>query len=274
MKTYPLLRPLPLLALLLGLSTTTARADNADLDVPGPSGRSTVLLLGTASVDRNDYEYSTGEKFGSARSTYRSTTLQGSLALHERVSLDLALGRSLYKSKFTSTPSGYSSTTSDANNYAGIGLSLRPVGSPTSEGFGLVTSLWGYHPEGGDTTYSLGVQPQYRVNSSWLGVMSFNLMRGADDYRSLSITSEAVWKITPNMSLMPGLTWQRSEFGAGSPAYRRVTASVAYAYHFNRALSVLAEVELTGEADREYAPGWRSVNNHGSGFTAGVRWAF
>jgi hypothetical protein len=271
MHTTDLLRLVAKLALVAALSISiSARADDADIDVPGPTGRSWVAIDGSYARSSNNTDDSSGFESRS-RASSRSTTLYGAYAINEQVDVSLNASRQLYRS--TSTYSFGSSQFSDASNSTGVGLRVRAWGTPTSEGFGLVGSVSADHSEGGSTIYSGTLMPQYRFNDSLLTSFTLGLARGSEDWRAQFAQASLVWKAAPDLSIMPAVNWSRWDSSDSYPSQHSLQLDLGASYHLNHNLSVLAWAYVWRTSDVDTGL-FRITNSRSRGVSLGLRWAF
>lgn len=271
MHTTYFLRPAAKLALVAALSTSiNARADDADIDVPGPTGRSWVAIDGSYARSSADTDYGAGFQ-SSSRTSSRSIALYGTYAINEKVDVSLAATRYLYRS--TSTYSFGSSQYSDASNSTSVGLRVRAWGTPTSEGFGLVGAVSAGHSEGGSTSYVGVLMPQYRFNESLLASFALGLVRGSDDWRSQFAQASLVWKAAPDLSIIPGVNWDRWDRNNGYPSQHSLQVDLGASYHLNHNLSVLAWAYVGRTSDVDTGL-FRITNSRSRGASLGLRWAF
>lgn len=265
-------RPSSLAFAALALLASTAHADPADLDVPGPGDRSFVYTAVTYDKSRFDSVVkATGESYGRSTSTTRGLEIQGRIALHERINVDLTAGRSLTRFESNLTIGSFA-TQAEQNRY-GVGVTARPIGSATDPGFGLVFSLEAVHPEGDDTTAYVSAQPQFRFSPTLLGAVEVGLYRGRDDDRGQMVRTQLVWKASPNLSVIPSLAWTRIEPGADLPDTHALSAALGMAYHIDDRLALLTAYRITRNRDQDTGT-LRAVDFRTYGVEVGLRYAF
>ncbi len=264
-------RPLvaaPLLA--LALLSTAAWADEDDLDVIGPNGRSSVgLKLGYSRYTADGVTVATGRKVFDSTVTGRHLDLQGVYAINERFSLALELPTQRVKSKVSG--GALSNESTETSTDIGLLGAWRALGSITQQGFGLVVNAGVAHMEDGPNVFHLGVQPQYRFSPEMLVGGTVFVDHDNDGNDNVGAKLTGVWRFAPAWSLVPQLTFVHSQDDA--PDWQRAELSVKY--------RVDAHWSVTGGAsytklDRITSAGVPTAleNQHVSRWDLGVRYSF
>lgn len=255
------------LALALPLS---ALADPADFDLPGPNGRSAVAL--TADAYRSSYDSISPTATASVEGSNRAITLQGTLAIGERVSIDAGTSRSVYHA--TVQFNGTTLRDKDASNDHSLGIYVRAVGSPTANGFGLVLGWDVGHTEGGDSGRSLLVMPQYRFNDRL--ALSVTAATGrSPSVRYNSLQAMLTIKAAPSLSVTPMVGYGRSEArDVPSPSSRTSWLGATVAYHVNNNLSLIGGLRVLASADTDFGGGYTITDHVAYNSTLGLRWQF
>lgn len=249
------------LLLALFTSTTAHAADPADLDAFGPIGRSSIAVSG--GYDRGQYDSAGGK----SRSNTRSLWLAGIYAVHERVDIEASVFRSLFRSSYESSYGSYNY--SDAGTSQSVGVSVRAVGTPTGQGFGLVGGLTLFHSEGVSNSYFARLMPQYRFDDRWLAALSMGVIRDRDDFRGTHAAAVLLWKARPDLSLVPSLTWNHVDSRGSYPSQSTWTLGFDASYYLSAQLALRSGLSIDRVSDQG-----NTSNRRSGGVSLGLRWVF
>lgn len=243
------------------LLSAAAHADDASIDVVGPSGRSSAAVFGNAYRNRADVvQVPNGNKLADYRRDQDQLTLSGIYSPSEGFSLSAAL-------PWTSTD-----TAGQTGVGAALGASVMLLGNQAQPGFKLAGNVNISHSPAGYNFSSLALLPQYRLSTSLLLTSSLAWRHQSNAGSSEAVTGWLVWRALPNLSVVPefGLTSYNNTGNANS--FVATHAGLSLTQHFNTHWSAWATATFTATSRQSYSHySYAYDNNQNAAFSLGVR---
>jgi len=234
-KTYSVSLLLSLLA------SGAAFADDAAVDVVGPSGRSSIAITENAFNFHSNADVDGGTMpGGNDHQTGETLAVSGVYAVSSRVNITASLSWD-YASENTFTWQGDSQTTNQNGIGESLGVSAVLIDN-NGAGFKLIAAAGSTHNEGYDPVYYASLGPQYRFDDKLLLTSSFGVQHEAGFSGSAYAVANLVWKVTPSFSVVPSLgatRYRASEYWSG---YTQSTEELSATYHIDRDWSVSASL--------------------------------
>jgi hypothetical protein len=253
-----------------------AHADDTDVDVFGPSSRSSIALFDVASSYHADEVLdATGQTQGALKTHDNMAVLQGVYALTPRVNLVGALRSHLSNDQsFSFGP--FAGSTQNTGIGDSLGASAWVAGHPAQRGFAVAASVATARDPGTDARFSMQAQPQYRIDDSWLvggaiGVQDLPGYGGGNAYASLHVG----WRPTARWSVVPSLSVYHYVAAHGYGSFDNRELGVSVTCHVDKHWAVSAEAMWLDQSDRTtdvFANDLR--NGRGASGDVGLRYSF
>jgi hypothetical protein len=222
--------PYSLIAVLL--VSSAAKADDGDVDIVGPTGRSSIAIADANLNYRNDQILQgMSQQAGDGHQTENTLTVSGIYAVNDRVSVSAALPWNLSDS-YTFNWQGNSQTTSNTGVGDALGVSailLNNIG----QGFKLVGSIGTDRSAGFGAAYYAAIQPQYRFDNNLLLTSNFGMQHQTGYNASEYVNLNLLWRVTPSLSIVPSIGLMHIEGTNTYSGYYSRTAELAATYHVN-----------------------------------------
>jgi long-subunit fatty acid transport protein len=235
----------PLICLLL--ASGVVWADDGDVDIVGPTGRSSIAVTDVNYNYRNDqFLQGISQQQGDGHQSGNTLTISGIYAVNDRISVSAALPWNISDS-FTFNWQGTSQTTNNTGVGDALGVSAILLNN-TGQGFKLVGSIGTSRSPGFGAAYYAALQPQYRIDSDLLLTANFGVQHQTDYTGSYYANLNLLWRVTPSLSIVPsiGLVYTESA-DTYSSLYSR-SVELAATYHINPQWAASASVTWTGQS--------------------------
>jgi hypothetical protein len=208
-----------------------AHADDSDLDVAGPSGRTSVaLFVQQQKYNSNEIFRATNVAEGTETSASTYVTLSSIYALSDRVSLTAAIPWTTSDSH-DFTWFGSSQTHSDVGAGGAIGMSADLVGRQADLGPMLVGRVGITKYAGNGASQTLALQPQYRFDRSLLASVGIEVRHENGVTGSQSLTANVLWHVSPEVSVVPTLRATHVNGFDSYSSYRSTLFGASLTYH-------------------------------------------
>ncbi len=231
-------------------ASNISRADDADVDVVGPNGRSSIAASIGYYKNQSDLIYRlSGEKAGYAQRTVDNFTTSGIYALNNKLSFTGSVQYTFHDQN-TFNWLGTTQTTEKTGNGGSLGLAALLFGDQIENGFALAGNAGIAKSEGSGAVYFAALQPQYRFSSTLLMSLNIGLRNQNSNTHSTYAALNIVWRVAPKLSLVPSFAVSR--FGAYDSynSFQERTAALSATYHLSNDWSASASGSSNSFTDR------------------------
>jgi hypothetical protein len=233
--------------LVLAAIAKTASADDADIDVVGPTGKSSMaFLVQQYRYNSDQVNTVTHATNGSVKSETTYLTLSAIYAITERVSLTGAIPWTT-NSNVTATWLGNSQSKHDSGAGGNFGVAAKLIGQQTDTGPTLVGAIGVSKGEGSNVSQYLTLQPQYRFSPQTLITLNMSIRHQVNSPRTQSLAANFLWRIGHDFTVIPTLRASWVDASNTYSSYRETVAGATLTYHPNPTWS--ASVAANGGRD-------------------------
>ena len=238
-------------ALALILAASQAAADDMDVDVIGPSTRSSVAIAD------NDYHYSANQRSnqsglieGNVKQSINTLSVSGIWALDPQLNLTWSLPYALHNS----TTSIWQATV-QRSGQTGLGGALGISAtfyeaSNAPQGFKL-TAYAGLDNEKSENALYFGmIQPQYKFSDQFTLASSLGQQHESNGLNDEFLNLNLIWHVSPALTLTPSANFVHYEAFDTYSSVNRIGLGLSATYHLDRTWSISAQASYASLSDQ------------------------
>lgn len=262
--------------LMMTLATGPAIADDLDVEVIGPSNRSSVSI-----TDLN-YHFSANQRSnldglveGSFKQSLNVFAVSGIWALSPQLNLTWSLPYSTHNS-MTNVWQGNVQELGQTGVGGALGISAAFVGDDkAAQGFKL-TGYAGSNKFNGENAVYFGMlQPQYKLSEQFTLASNVGLQHQSNAGSSEILALNLVWHAAPDVTIIPSASVAHYEPANGYAGFHTFGLGLSMTYHLDREWAISAGANYANQSDQlttRYVNDFTSASYYS--VTAGVRYLF